>query len=360
MLLPVLALYVESLPDATGLGIGLAVGVYGLTQAVLQIPFGWLSDRYGRKPVIAAGLLLFAIGGVVAAQADSVLGVIVGRGLQGAGAISAAVTALLADLVRDQYRTRAMAFIGAGIGMTFVLSIVLGPLLAESMGIRGLFGLTVLLSLLGLVVLFWWVPSPPAPVVASKGSLPAGALADLLVVFAGIFLLHCVLTGLFVGLPFVLRDQLGMPAGEHWQVYLWAVLLSLTGTIPLVKWSESSGGEAAFKAAVFLILVAQGLILLQPDQRIWIMLGVTVFFAGFNYLEAGLPALVSRLAPTQGRGAALGVYATCQFGGAFAGAALAGLLLDRFDVAAIFTMTMGLAALWITLLVFVRPKPSSG
>ncbi len=359
LLLPVIALYAEALPGATGLKIGLALGIYGLTQALLQVPFGWLSDRLGRKPVIAAGLLILILGSLVCAGAETLTQLIIGRGLQGAGAISAAATALLADSVRDPLRTRAMAFVGAGIGLTFIASILLGPVLSVAIGVQGIFWMTAVLSLLAIPVLFWLVPSASRP---SRPQGPGGLNLtwNLYFVFLGIFALHCLLTALFVAVPFVIRDQLGLPQSDHWWLYLVAMVVSLLATVPLVLWAERSRGEGSFQFAVALLLCSQLMLWLGPNDSILVMAALAVFFGGFNYLEARLPAMVSRLAPEGGRGTALGIYGTCQFLGAFAGAGVAGVLLDSADVGPIFVFGLAVAGVWLALLFFAPNKGVSG
>lgn len=351
MVLPVLALYAETLAGATPVLIGLAVGVSGITQATLQIPFGTASDRYGRKPVIVAGLLIFAAGSMLAAVGETVWVVIAGRALQGAGAISAAAIALIADLTPSRYQTRAMAVVGISIGAAFALSMVLGPALAGHIGVPGLFWLTALLA--GLAALAALL-LPPGNGGISRTPSHGLALAllrepDFRRLSMGIFTLHLLLTATFVALPGLLRDQAGLPPARHWELYLPALLFSLALTLPLIKWFEQ--GQAyrrrVFAAAVALLGAGQLVLAFEPAGLVFVGLAVVLFFGGFNFLEANLPALVAASVPESRRGAALGVYAASQFLGAFAGGLLGGWLLGLFGAGGVFAAGAGLALLWL-------------
>ena len=349
LLLPVLALYAADLPGATPLLIGLAVGAYGITQAALQVPFGILSDRIGRKPVIIFGLLIFIAGSVIAARSDSMIVLIAGRALQGAGAISAAVTAWLADHTRIEFRTRSMAVVGVTIGGSFMLSLMLGPVLANLWGVAGLFWLAAILGVVAMLLVGFGVPAAPVQL-AGSGNL-AGGLADrrLRLLYGGVFVLHLALTGLFVALPLMLRDELGFAVDQHWKLYLASLLLSLLGTIPMIVFTErrrQTGGAGVLTAAV--LLVAGGLLVLYAGLGglVGIGVGLMLFFAGFNFLEARMPALLSILAAAENRGAALGIYATSQFLGAFAGGVLAGVVMGSGGTGRVYAVGAGMLAAW--------------
>lgn len=337
MLLPVLALYAVSLPGGTPALAGLAVGAFGITQALLQIPFGLLSDRFGRKGVILAGLAVFGLGSVVAAQADSITALLFGRILQGAGAISAAATALLADRIREVMRTRAMAIVGIGIGTSFILALASGPALAGQFGVPGLFYLAALMAgvamLVTLSIAGGWQQHSSVQPGELRRCLGNRRLWPLQV---GVFLLHLVLTATFVAVPFLLRDQLQLEPAGHSSLYLLGMLLSLPGTVPLIIAVERLQQPLkVFLVGIGLVAAGQAALLLAGSY--WgVVVALALFFAGFNFLEARLPARVSQVAGAQSRGTALGMFATGQFLGAFCGGALGGLLLARGGPDAVF------------------------
>jgi len=355
LVLPVFALEAARYPGGDDPArVGLAMGIYGLTQGLLQIPFGMASDWLGRKKVIVFGLVVFALGSFVATWAPDLNWLIAGRALQGAGAISAAVTALLADTTRDEVRTKAMAVIGGSIALMFALSLVLAPLLAGLIGLGGLFALTGALALAGIAVVIWWVPPEPAqPVHRPRGSLTEvlrnGALLRL---DFGVFVLHAVQLAMWVALP-ALLVQAGLDKTLLWQVYLPAVLLSFVvmgGTLfPLEKRGHL---RVVFLGAVGLIALVQfGLMASAAESGIpsltWLGVLLFLFFCGFNILEASQPSLASRVAPAHSRGAALGVYNTLQSLGFFAGGALGGWLAKAAGSQALFAACGGLMLLWL-------------
>jgi predicted MFS family arabinose efflux permease len=352
LLLPVLALHARELPDYTPVLLGFAMGAYGLTQALLQIPFGRWSDRFGRKPVIAVGLVLFAAGSVIGALAQTVAMLAVARCVQGAGAVSAAVSALLADLTRPEVRTRAMAVIGASIGLSFVLALVLAPVLDAAIGVPGIFTLMLVMALGGLALLGFALPSEPPRSGGNESRSLAGLLElarrpALMPLYAGVFALHFIMTATFLSVPQALVTDLGIASAGHWKVYLGVFVASLAGTIPLILATERTGrGPALFILAILAVAAAQAL--LGFDHRhLWVVLGgLTLFFAGFNYLEARLPAQLTLAAPGHERGAALGIFATAQFFGAFLGGALGGVLLGRFGLAGVFWGSAVVALAW--------------
>ena len=354
VILPVFAIYAETLRGGDDLTlVGFAIGAYGLTQAVLQIPFGWLSDRYGRKPVIYCGLVIFALGSGVAAAADSIGGVIAGRILQGAGAISAVVIALTADLTRETQRTKAMAMIGSTIGLTFALSLVASPWLNQIIGVRGIFALTGILSLLAIGVVYAVVPAAP-PMVrhAADDSLSLLKLLrdpQLARLNFGIFALHAVLMALFIVVPLSLRDG-GLDIDHHWQVYLPVMLGSFVVMLPPVIIAERRGRlKAVFAGAVAVLLAGHLAMPWLLGSTNAIILFLLIFFSAFNVLEAMLPSLTSKLAPPAAKGAAMGIYSSVQFLGTFAGAASGGFLYHRFGANGVFVFDVTLLAVWLVL-----------
>ena len=353
MILPVFALYAEDLAGATPLAVGLAIGAYGLTQAALQIPFGLLSDRFGRKRVIYAGLLLFALGSVIAATADHIIGVIAGRALQGAGAIAAAVMALAADLSREEQRSKVMAVIGASIGFSFACALVLGPLLDAWIGVQGIFWLTAAMAL-GGVFWVWLVVPTPARSRRHRDTETVPALLrrvlrdpDLLRLDASIFLLHMLLTASFVALPLVLRDRLGLPGGDHWLLYLPAMLLSLLLMVPAIILAERKRLLRPLTLVAVALLGATELWLLSVNSVAAALVLLLVFFTAINFLEAILPSLVARFAPPDVKGTALGAYSTSQFLGAFCGGAMAGWLHGVFGLSGVFVFAAAAALVWL-------------
>jgi MFS family permease len=325
LMLPVLALYSRGLPGTTPLLTGLALGAYGLTQAVLQIPFGRLSDHLGRRPVIAAGLLLYALGSLLGALAGSIGTVIAARMVQGAGAVSGPVMALLADLTRVERRTRAMAAIGMSIGAAFVLSLVGAPLLDAAIGVPGIFLVMATLALVCLACLYGLVPEPPARRPGTGSSLAAAFTSSLMPHYLGILVLNGVLSATFVAVPFALKDLHGIPLGEHWKTYLGVFVASVLPTIPLIVWSERSGRpDRVLGAGIVLLLLALVAIGVSLPHYWALWAALAIFFTAFNYLEARLPARLSQVVPPELRGAALSVFATAQFLGSFAGAISAG------------------------------------
>jgi MFS family permease len=363
LMLPVLALYAHSLPDYSPELLGLAMGAYGLTQAVLQIPFGRWSDRLGRKPMITLGLLFYAIGSILGIYADSVATLAIARGVQGAGAVSASVTALMADPTRSEVRTRAMAVIGISIGLSFVLALIIAPALEAAVGVPGIFGVMLAMALLGLFLLYVAVPAEPARTGGAEGRRLSGMLEivsrpQLRPLYFGMFALHAIMTATFISVPQVLESNLGIPGADHWQVYLGVFIASLAGTVPLVLKTErhSAGGRGLLVASIALTGVAQALLGLD-HVHLWVVLAALVlFFAVFNYLEARLPALLTLAAPAADRGAALGVFATSQFLGAFFGGVGGGLLLGQFGISGVFWGCAALASVWA--LLAARPAPT--
>jgi MFS family permease len=345
-LLPVLSLYAAELIDATPLLVGLAVGAYGLTQAGLQIPLGALSDRVGRVPVIVGGLAVFAAGSIVAAVGDTIWSVIAGRLLQGAGAISATLTALIADATRKEVRTRSMAFMGIGIGLSFMLALIIGPSIGATFGVPTLFWMGAALALVAALLLRGLPDGIVPPKTQNWNILPAFR-ADLLRLDLYVFLLHAILTASFVALPFLLLNRLQMPVTSHWQMYVGALVVSLAGTIPLILSDERQGKPRTIGIAVTLMLVGQLMLAFGSFGVVPVFIALVVFFAGFNFLEAGLPARLSLLADEEVRGASLGVFSSSQFLGAFVGGLIGGHFMVGVGATHVFFVCALLAAIWL-------------
>jgi predicted MFS family arabinose efflux permease len=357
MVLPLLALYAIDMPGADPLMIGLALGIYGLSQALLQIPLGWLSDQLGRKPVIIGGLLIFALGSIVAAMADSIYGIVLGRALQGAGAIASTVMALVADLTREEQRTKAMAVVGMSIGLSFAVALVLGPAVAAAGGLGAVFWFTAALALGGIVIVLLLVPTPERGLVhddvGARRGLFMRSLRDigLLRLNFAVFSLHFILMALFLVVPGLLLDVAGLHRDSHWLVYLPALVLSIAGMVPMMIIAERKGKlREMFLLGIVLLMLAMVMLSITVVPLV-IYLGMWLFFVGFNYLEATLPSLVSKAVFEGGKGTALGIYSTWQFFGAFAGGALGGWLVKAGGNGALVICCLGLAALW--LLVFL-------
>jgi MFS family permease len=352
LILPVFAVHARGIPGGDSVAlIGLALGAYGLAQGLLQIPLGAASDRYGRKPVIIAGLLVFALGSFVAAAAPSIIWVIVGRALQGAGAISAAVTAFIADITRDQHRTKAMAMVGASIGLTFAFSLVAAPVLYAAVGMGGLFALTGALAVIGIAVVVWVVPRAPAKLVREDIAHWRKVALDrqLLRLNLGIFALHAVQMAMFVVVPVQLVD-LGLSLPQHWKIYLPAVLLSFALMLPPIVIAERRGRMRTLllAASALMVVVQVGLRWLAPSVAA-LAFWMVVFFIAFNVLEASFPSLTSRLAPASARGLALGIYNTTQSVGMAVGAGIGGWLAEHVGGGSVFVFAAATMALWFTL-----------
>ena len=352
LLLPVLVIYAEQLDGATPMMMGLALGIYGITQAILQIPFGALSDRFGRKPLIIFGLGLFALGSLVAAFANSIEGVVLGRALQGAGAIASVVLALTSDLTRENQRSKAMAIIGVSIGGAFVLAMITAPVLEFWIGVSGLFLMTGLLAVAAMLLVIKAVPTPVVSRNLDVKPIPAKMLellqdADLLKLDLGIFALHMLLTAMFVVVPVVLLEGLDLEISSHWRVYLPALLWSLPVMAIAIRVAKTGARTKwVFCFAIALLFAAVAMFLWGPSNLNLAIITLAVFFSGFNTLEALLPSLVSRLAPAGAKGSAMGVYNTFQFMGIFAGGLIGGMLFGEFGVRAVFVLLLLMLLAW--------------
>lgn len=365
MILPVFALYAQHLPGGDNHTlVGLTLGIYGLTQAVLLIPFGMASDRIGRKKIIVLGLLVFAFGSFVAAWAPNIYWTIAGRALQGAGAISAAVTALLADLTREEHRTKAMAVIGSTIGFAFALSLVLGPALDHLIGVPGIFALTGVLALLAIWVVKVWVPDPADSYFHADAQANPARLPDVLKhaqlarLDFGIFALHAAQMAMFVVVPVALKDA-GLAPDRHWVVYLPVLLGSFALMVPAIIYGEKRGKlKPVFVAGVAIMLLAQ-LGLAFGIHHFWsIVAALFFYFVAFNLLEASLPSLVSKLAPVSAKGTAMGVYNTAQALGLFFGGVFGGWLAQHYGFEAVFIFCVGLMGVWLLVALSMVPPPA--
>ncbi|HEY9199583.1 MAG TPA: MFS transporter [Gammaproteobacteria bacterium] len=361
MILPVFALYAGKLEGATPTLMGLAIGAYGMTQAILQIPFGLLSDRFGRKPVIAVGLLLFALGSIVAALSTSVYGIILGRAIQGSGAIAAAVMALAADLTREEQRTKAMAIIGMSIGFSFSLALVAGPLLDHWLGLSGIFWLTAVLACVGIAVLYLVVPQPQISRLHRDAEpVPAQFMAvlkdvQLLRLNHGILSLHLILTATFTVLPLILRDELHMVSAVHWHLYLPVMLLSVAAMVPFIILAERRRRmKQVFLGAILVVAMAEFGLALWHVNLTSVAIMLFMFYVGFNLLEATLPSLISKMAPPDSKGTAMGFYSSSQFLGAFLGGVAGGWLQGRFGVGGVLAFCGGIAMVWLLVAASMR------
>jgi MFS family permease len=354
LILPVFSVYARTLPGATPWLIGLALGVYGIGQMCLQIPLGLLSDRIGRKPAITLGLVVFALGGAVAALSHTLNGIILGRALQGMGAVAGAGTALAADLTGEANRGKVMGIIGVSIGLSFLLALVLGPPLEAIAGLPGLFGLTSLLPIAAIVMLWWQVPTPAcqaAPMTVTGRTLVAMFVDTRMLVLNGsVFFLHALLTASFVGLPLLLTDVLHLPVAHHWMLYLPVLTLAaLAMGVLLPRMRDIERATRVIVGCVLVLGLALAGMAWGGDRLLVLGVAATCFFAAFNLLEAAMPSLVSRVAPAALRGAAMGAYSTAQFFGAFVGGALGGLALGRFGLYGVFGGAAVLTLLWLPL-----------
>lgn len=354
LVLPVFALEARRYPGGDDpVLLGLAMGIYGLTQGLLQLPFGMASDRFGRKRVIVLGLLIFALGSFWAAAASDLSHLLVGRSLQGAGAVSAAVTALLADLTRDEVRTKAMALVGGSIGLMFALSLVVSPLLTSWIGLSGLFWLTGLLALVGVSVVIWWAPAAPDPVTGQGRARLRDVLThpDLMRLNMGVFVLHAVQLAMWVAVP-ALLVQAGLPTARHWQVYLPAVLVSFLFLGAVFAMERRGHLKKVFLVSIGLIALTQTGLLLQSmgTTNLGALAALLlVFFCGFNALEATQPSLTSRVAPRAMRGTAMGVYNTLQSLGFFIGGVTGGWLVKSWGSPALFLCCGAAVLVWLLL-----------
>ncbi|MDR0218867.1 MAG: MFS transporter [Enterobacteriaceae bacterium] len=363
MVLPVLTTYGLELRDASETLIGIAIGIYGLTQAIFQIPFGLLSDKIGRKPLIIAGLLIFVLGSIIAAFSDSIWGIIVGRALQGAGAISAAIMALLSDLTREQNRTKAMAFIGISFGITFAFAIVVGPIITHHIGLNGLFGIIAILASGGIVITLFAVPSTRRHVLNRESGIVPGSFrrvlfdSQLFKLNLGILSLHTLLMASFVALPLIM-EKAGFPPQQHWKVYLITTLISFVAILPFIIYAEKKRRmKQVFLLCIGMLFIAE-LVLWSSGSHLWgIFAGIQVFFLAFNIMEAILPSLISKEAPAGYKGTAMGIYSTSQFCGVALGGFIGGMLYEFRGASLVFMCGMALTLIWFVISLTLRQPP---
>ena len=359
MILPVFTIYAENLEQVTPLLVGMAIGIYGLTQAILQIPFGAWSDRLGRKPVIIVGLLIFMLGSVVAASADSIYWVIIGRALQGAGAIASAIMALASDLTREQHRTKVMAIIGASIGASLMIALIIGPLLQGWIGVQGIFWVTAALAIISISIVALLIPTPVAQI--HHATLDQATLktvisdGQLLRLDLGVFTLHMILTAMFVVIPVILRDRYMIVVDMHWQIYLGVMLLSLILLIPVVIASEKyAKTKLAFLLAISLCAMSHLFLYTQPETINGFFIAMLIFFWGFNLLEASMPSLVSKFSNPVSKGLSMGVFSSSQFMGAFVGGVMAGMIVQNFGHNGVFIFAFIMFLLWFLVALSMR------
>ncbi|MDO6487329.1 MFS transporter [Colwellia sp. 6_MG-2023] len=353
MILPVFAIYGEQLAGYSPLWLGLAIGAYGLTQALFQIPMGMLSDKYGRKPVILAGLVVFLIGSVIAALSTTIYGVVIGRAIQGMGAIASAILALAADLSREEQRPKVMATIGMFIGLSFTLAMILGPIVADAFGLSGLFWFTGFLTILAMLMIQFMVPYSVSKAPRGDNVALPEQISTLIKnpqlsrLNCGVFILHMSLTACFVTLPkqFVAS---GLALENHWQLYLPTLLGSFFLMVPfMIIAMKKEQEKPMFSGAIALLSVALFLLWLLPTGLWSLVFSVVLFFTAFNYLEATMPSILSRLAPAGVKGSAMGIYSSSQFLGAFAGGIIGGLVASRYGEQSIFLVMALLSLIWL-------------
>jgi len=363
MILPVFALYSESLLHASPLLIGIAIGVYGLTQALFQIPLGLLSDKIGRKSVIVGGLLIFALGSVIAALSNDIWLIIIGRTVQGMGAIAATTMALAADLTREKNRSKVMSVIGISIGLSFMLAMILGPLLNQWIGLSGIFWVTTGLAGAGILLIIFVVPQPQQQIVHRDAGIVQGYLQRTLKnralwgIYGSVFILHLIMTANFSVLPLIFQDDLGLEGAEHWKIYLPVFVGSFLFSIPLIIAAEKYRKiQPLFLLSIVTILIAQlGFAFFRADT-VLLMLMFLTFFIGFNFLEAVQPSLVAKYSDVDIKGTAMGVFSSAQFLGIFAGGVLGGWIQTQFAYTGVFLLGAIMSLLWI-LIALNLPKP---
>ena len=354
MLFPVMSVYAGDYDSSTPFLIGMAIGIYGLTQALLQIPFGYLSDRFGRKPILIIGLLIFLIGSVVAANASNIIFVVIGRALQGGGAISAVLMAFLADSISEDNRAKANAFVGFQIGVAFMLSLIIGPIITSRIGLSGLFWVIGLLSIIAMLIVLSLEHSKPINYYRlSFGAFRETLSRELIALDFSVFSLHLILASGFIVMPLLIMENQIVSMIDNWQLYLPAVLLSFIGMIPLIIISEKfKKTKYILLLSIFLLIISQIIFYISNLNFSVFLINLTIFFVAFNTVEAILPSLLSKTASASKRGLAMGIFSTSQFLGTFIGGAIGGLIYDIYDLNSVFLFTIFVAIIWWFMVLF--------
>ena len=354
MLFPVMSVYAGDYDRTTPFLIGMAIGIYGLTQALLQIPFGYLSDRFGRKPILIIGLLIFLIGSVVAANASNIIFVVIGRALQGGGAISAVLMAFLADSISEDNRAKANAFVGFQIGVAFMLSLIIGPIITSRIGLSGLFWVIGLLSIIAMLIVLSLEHSKPINYYRlSFGAFRETLSRELIALDFSVFSLHLILASGFIVMPLLIMENQIVSMIDNWQLYLPAVLLSFIGMIPLIIISEKfKKTKYILLLSIFLLIISQIIFYISNLNFSVFLITLTIFFVAFNTVEAILPSLLSKTASASKRGLAMGIFSTSQFLGTFIGGAIGGLIYDIYDLNSVFLFTIFVAIIWWFMVLF--------
>jgi len=348
MLFPVMSVYASEYDNSTPLMIGLAIGIYGLTQAFFQIPFGYLSDRYGRKPLLILGLCIFFIGSILSANSTDVIFVVVGRALQGGGAISAVLMAFLADSVSEQSRAKANAFVGFQIGLVFMLSLIIGPIITSSVGLSGLFWIIGLLSVVAILIVFTLPYSKPKKYYCLSITAFSEVLnSKLLSLDFSVFSLHMILSSGFIVMPLLIVENNIVTMVDNWQLYIPAMLFSFIGMLPLIILSEKyKKTKPILLSCIVILILSQGMFFtLNLNFKVFLVI-LTIFFIAFNSIEAILPSLLSRTASTSKRGLAMGIFSTSQFLGTFFGGAIGGLIYNIYDLNSVFLLSIFVSIIW--------------
>ncbi|MBT4975395.1 MAG: MFS transporter [Gammaproteobacteria bacterium] len=354
MLFPVMSVYAGDYDSSTPILIGMAIGIYGLTQALLQIPFGYLSDRFGRKPILIIGLLIFLIGSIIAATASNIIFVVIGRALQGGGAISAVLMAFLADSISEDNRAKANAFVGFQIGAAFMLSLIIGPIITSRIGLSGLFWVIGLLSIIAMLIVVSLEHSRPINYYRlSFGAFKETLSRELIAVDFSVFSLHLILASGFIVMPLLIMENQIVSMINNWQLYLPAVLLSFIGMIPLIIISEKfKKTKYILLLSIFLLIISQIIFYISNLNFSVFLITLTIFFVAFNTVEAILPSLLSKTASASKRGLAMGIFSTSQFLGTFIGGVIGGLIYDIYDLNSVFLFTIFVAIIWWLMVLF--------